>query len=105
MTLNYLYNNWLTQVLLISVVAIVLGLIVTETDIAGAGALIALPFAIVFLVLIFESPRIGIYTVVNLGFFANGMIRYSTAPFGLSLDIFFTDNADRCFMQGTPARQ
>jgi hypothetical protein len=74
--------------LLISAVAAVLGLIVAETDVAGAGALIAMPFAIVFVVLIFKNPRLGIYTVINLGFFANGMIRYSTAPFGLSLDVF-----------------
>lgn len=88
MELKRIYNFWLTQMLIVSVVAVILGFIIAETDIAGAGALIALPFVIVYLVLVFKNPRIGLYTVLNLGFFANGMIRYSTAPFGLSLDIF-----------------
>ncbi|MES2111629.1 MAG: O-antigen ligase family protein [Bacteroidota bacterium] len=68
--------------------AVVLGFIITQTDIAGAGGLLAIPFVIIYLVLLSRNPKIGLYTVLNLGFFANGMIRYSTAPFGLSLDIF-----------------
>ncbi|WP_184549238.1 O-antigen ligase family protein [Mucilaginibacter sp. FT3.2] len=88
MTLNQIYNHWLTQVLLISVIGIALGFIIAKTDLVGAGALIALPFVIVYLVLVFKDPRIGLYTVFNLGFFVNGLVRYSTAPFGLSIDIF-----------------
>lgn len=88
MSLQKVYNFWFVQALLIAAVAIALGYIIVETDLAGAGGLIAVPFVIIYLVLLFKSPRIGLYTVLNLGFFANGMIRYSTAPFGLLLDIF-----------------
>jgi len=88
MNLQRIYNLWFVQVLLISTVAVVLGFIITQTDIAGAGGLLAIPFVIIYLVLLSRNPKIGLYTVLNLGFFANGMIRYSTAPFGLSLDIF-----------------
>ena len=82
------YSNWIGQVTLISIVGVVLGFILAETDLAGAGALIALPFLVWYLVLLFKNPRIGLYAALNFGFFANGMIRYSTAPFGLSIDIF-----------------
>ncbi|WP_295792944.1 hypothetical protein [Mucilaginibacter sp.] len=88
MSLQKIYNLWFVQVLLISAVAIILGFIITQTDIVGAGGLLAIPFVIIYLVLLSRSPKIGLYTVLNLGFFANGLIRYSTAPFGLSLDIF-----------------
>src|ERR1700761_10156 len=88
MSLQKVYNFWFVQALLIAAVAIALGYIIVETDLAGAGGLIAVPFVIIYLVLLFKSPRIGLYTVLNLGFFANGMILYSTAPFGLLLDIF-----------------
>ena len=82
------YTSWIGQVTLMSVVGVILGFIVAETDLAGAGALIALPFLVWYLVVLFKNPRIGLYAALNFGFFANGMIRYSTAPFGLSIDIF-----------------
>jgi hypothetical protein len=82
------FFNRISEVTLISAVAIVLGFILAVTDFAGAAGLIALPFVILYLVLLFKNPLIGLYAVLNFGFFANGMIRYSTAPFGLSIDIF-----------------
>jgi len=88
MTLKKIYNFWFVQAIFISVVAIALGYIITETDLTGAAGLIAIPFVLIYLVLLFKNPRIGLYTVLNLGFFVNGMIRYSTAPFGLLLDVF-----------------
>jgi hypothetical protein len=88
MTTKKVYNFWFTQVLLIIGAAIALGYIIAKTAFAGAGGLIALPFIILYLNLLFTSPRLGLYTVLYLGFFVNGMIRYSTAPFGLSIDIF-----------------
>jgi hypothetical protein len=88
MEIGKIYNSWLTQALLITAVAVALGFIIAETDIAGAGGLLALPFVVLYLVLLFKNPRLGLYTTLNLGFFVNGLIRYSTAPFGLSIDIF-----------------
>jgi hypothetical protein len=83
-----IYQHWVTQTLLIAVVALALGFIIVETELAGAAALIALPFALVYLHLLFRNPKTGLFTVLNLGFWVNGMIRYSAAPFGLSIDIF-----------------
>ena len=83
-----IYNHWASQFLLMTLVGLILGVIVAKTDLAGAGGLIALPFVILFLRMIFANPRIGLYTVLHMGFFANGMVRYSTAPFGLSIDVF-----------------
>jgi len=76
------------QLMLVSLVAAALGFIIAKTDLAGAAALIALPFVIIYLVLLFKNPKMGLYATLSFGFFANGMIRYSTAPFGLSIDIF-----------------
>ncbi|AYL99365.1 O-antigen ligase domain-containing protein [Mucilaginibacter celer] len=50
--------------------------------------LIALPFVALYLIWVFNKPVRALYTVLYTGFFANGMIRYSTAPFGLSIDVF-----------------
>jgi hypothetical protein len=88
MTIGKIYYHWLTQALLMGLVAAILGFIVAETDLMGAAALIALPFVIWFLSLIFKNPKMGMFTVLNVGFWVNGMIRYSTAPFGLLVDIF-----------------
>jgi len=86
--LQYLNKYNFLQLAVIIAVAVTLGFFLAVTDLAGAGMLLALPFAAVYIALLFKAPRIGIYTVLNLGFFVNGLIRYSTAPFGLSLDVF-----------------
>ncbi|WP_192901999.1 O-antigen ligase family protein [Mucilaginibacter psychrotolerans] len=83
-----IFPKWLVQVSLIALVAVALGFVIARTDVAGAGALLALPFVVLYLVLVFKDPRIGLFTVLNFGFFVNGTVRYSTAPFGLSIDIF-----------------
>lgn len=86
-TARTIYHFWLTQLLLITAVAVVLGYVIATTDLAGAGAIIALPFAIVYIVLLSKNPRIGLYTVMHIGFTANGIGRYTTAPLGLSIDV------------------
>jgi len=88
MTIVKLYHTWPIQLLLILVVGIALGFIIYETDLAGAAAFMALPFVVIYLVMLFKNPKMGLYAALSFGFFANGMIRYSTAPFGLSIDIF-----------------
>lgn len=86
--MSKIYHHWFIQVLIITLVAIALGFIIAKTDLAGAGALMALPFILLYLYLLFKNPKLGIYTVLHLGFIANGLVRYSTAPFGLLIDIF-----------------
>ncbi|AMR30133.1 hypothetical protein A0256_01220 [Mucilaginibacter sp. PAMC 26640] len=82
-----LSDFWEIQALVIAGVAVVLGWIIAKAEFAGAAVLIALPFAILYIALVFKKPQIGLYTVLNFGFFINGSIRYSTAPFGLSIDV------------------
>ncbi len=86
-TVRTIYHFWFTQLLLITALAVALGYIISVTDLAGAGVIIALPFAVAYIVLLAKNPRIGLYTVMHIGFTANGIARYSTAPLGLSIDI------------------
>jgi len=78
----------LKQLLFITAVAAGLGFFIVKADLAGAGILIALPFALLYLYWLFKNPKLGIYSVVHLGFIANGLARYTTAPVGLLIDIF-----------------
>ena len=86
-TAKTIYHFWFTQLVLISAVAIALAYIIAVTGLAGAGGFIALPFGIAYLFLLAKNPRIGLYTVMHIGFFSNGITRYSDAPIGLSIDI------------------
>ncbi len=86
-TVRTIYHFWLTQLLLITVVAVALGYVIAVTDIAGAGAIIALPIGITYVALLSKNPRLGLYTVMHIGFTSNGITRYSDAPLGLSIDI------------------
>ncbi len=86
-TARVIYHSWITQLLLITAVAVALGYVIAITGLAGAAGFIALPFAITYLVLLSKNPRIGLYTVMHIGFASNGIARYSTAPIGLSIDV------------------
>ncbi|PWK79351.1 O-antigen ligase-like membrane protein [Mucilaginibacter oryzae] len=81
-------ENRLVKVFFVVSLAVLLGFVVAHIDVAGTVGLIALPFVALYLIWIFNKPVRGLYTVLYAGFFANGMVRYSTAPFGLSIDIF-----------------
>lgn len=83
-------NTYLTIIQKIAptlLVGAVLGLFIAKVGLVGTGGLMALPFVILFLVLLTNNPHIGLYTVMYIGFFANGVSRYSAAPIGLSVDI------------------
>ena len=86
-TARAIYNSTITQLLLITGVALALGYVIATTGIMGAGALLALPFGVVYVVLLSKNPRLGLYTVMYIGFTSNGIGRYSDAPLGLSIDI------------------
>lgn len=74
-------------IIMIFVMTCLLGVIVVKGNLIIALGLIFLPGIIIFLNQLFRKPKIGIYSVVILGFFANGLGRYITGvPFGLSID-------------------
>ncbi|MEI6048268.1 MAG: O-antigen ligase family protein [Bacteroidota bacterium] len=53
----------------------------------GGMGLIILPFFSAYLILLFQKPIIGLYTVVGLGFVILGIMRYVDIPMtGLSID-------------------
>ncbi len=86
-TVRTIYHSTITQLLLITAVALALGYTIAVTGINGAAGLLALPFAIVYMVLLAKNPRIGLYTVMYIGFTSNGIGRYTDAPIGLSIDV------------------
>ena len=65
---------------------IIFGGIIIKTEIVGFALCIALFFIGVVVYSIFRTPKIGIYLLIILGFFAIGATRYLEAPWGLSID-------------------
>jgi hypothetical protein len=48
--------------------------------------LLVLPFLFYFFYLLFTYPKFGLYSIVFMGFAANGLTRYVNAPLGLAID-------------------
>ncbi|MDN5350562.1 MAG: hypothetical protein PWQ54_1958 [Bacteroidales bacterium] len=70
-------------------VTIILGIVIAKGGILIAVALVVLFPVIIYFNRFFTNPRIGIYTIVILGFIAIGLTRYiPNIPFGLSVDGF-----------------
>lgn len=62
---------------------------IAKVGIAVGAGLIVMPFAIGFLIMLFNNPRISLWMVLIMGFMAPGLARYVKAiPFGLTLDVF-----------------
>jgi len=75
--------------LMIAALAVVLGVIIAKGGLIVAIALLGLFPAIIYLNRFLNDPRVGIYTVVILGFIAIGLTRYiRNVPFGLTVDGF-----------------
>jgi hypothetical protein len=75
------------MILLLVVIAVALGVIIAKGGFIVAMALLALFPAIIYFNRFLGNPRVGIYTVVILGFIAIGLTRYiRNVPFGLSVD-------------------
>lgn len=72
-----------------AVVVFVVSQGIAKVGIAVGAGLIVMPFAIGFLITLFNNPRISLIMVLIMGFMAPGLARYIKAiPFGLTLDIF-----------------
>ncbi len=73
--------------LLLVIIAVALGVIIAKGGFIIAMALLALFPAIIYFNRFLNDPRVGIYTVVVLGFIAIGLTRYiRNIPFGLTVD-------------------
>jgi len=71
------------------IVTIILGIIIARGGIMIAAAMVVLFPVIIYFNRFFSNPRVGIYTIVILGFIAIGLTRYvQNIPFGLSVDGF-----------------
>ncbi|TSA24090.1 MAG: O-antigen ligase domain-containing protein [Bacteroidetes bacterium] len=65
------------------------GYFIAENGILAVAALLVLPFAVFFLIKVFENPVVGFFAVYVVNFVALGLARYVLqAPFGLLVDGF-----------------
>ncbi len=75
------------MLLLLVLITIALGLIIAKGGFLVAMALLILFPAIIYFNRFLNNPRIGIYSVIILGFIAIGLTRYvRNVPFGLTVD-------------------
>ena len=84
----YRINNPLVfSLLLISLIGA--GYFIAEKGLLAVAALLVLPFAVFFLIKVFENPLVGFFSVYVVNFIALGLSRYILqAPFGLLVDGF-----------------
>lgn len=70
-------------------VAILLGNIIAKGNMMVTMALVAMFPVIIYFNRLFNDPRVGVYTIVIIGFIAIGLARYvRNVPFGLAVDGF-----------------
>jgi len=71
-----------------TIIAIILGYVISKGTFITGGFLLILPFLIGFLALIFYDPKYGLFLCLNLSFIVNGIDRYTFVdfPFGLLID-------------------
>jgi len=69
-------------------IALILGFTIGKGKIVAAGAYIAIPFVLGFLILVFKDPKIGLISILHFSFLANGLGRYvpGDVPWGLVID-------------------
>lgn len=56
--------------------------------IAGLG-MISIPFIVIFIAIILLNPKVGLFSIFVMDFIANGLSRYVSLPWGLSIDGIF----------------
>ncbi len=72
---------------LVLLMAGVAGYLISNYGLSAGIGLFILPFLLVYLVLFFRKPIIGLYTAIGLGFIILGLNRYITIPqVGISID-------------------
>ena len=74
-------------ILLLLFIAAFCGLLITKGQIVAAAGLMGLPFILIYVNQLFKDPKLGVYSVILIGFLANGLSRYIKGPpYGLSID-------------------
>lgn len=75
------------SVALMLALALVFGVVIAKKGLIVAILLILVPFVLILVSKIFETPKLAVYIVVCIGFIANGLSRYIKGPpYGLSVD-------------------
>ena len=64
----------------------ILGLVIIKTEIVGLILFTGLFIIAALVYVIIKTPKMGIYILIILGFFAIGASRYVQAPWGLTID-------------------
>lgn len=64
----------------------ILGLVIIKAEVIGLALCMSLFVVTTLVYCIFQRPKIGIYLLIFLGFFAIGASRYVQAPWGLTID-------------------
>lgn len=75
--------------MLITMVAVAVGVLIGKNGVTAAAGVMAIPFAIAFLILFFNNLKVGIYFVLIMSFILPILGRYvpSGIPYGLGVDI------------------
>lgn len=65
-----------------------IGFMVAKNGLGLAGILVALPFILAFIYVVFKNPKNGLFFTFHVGFFVNGLNRFlpPDIPFGLAID-------------------
>ncbi len=72
------------------VVCVGLAVVLGKMGILVGGALIGVPFIGAYLIWVFQSPSVAVFSMLYLSFFATGITRYVPAPLGLGVDGLLT---------------
>jgi len=76
------FNNVIMLIALLSV----FGFVIIKAEVTGVVLCLGLFYFVTLVYAIFRSPKIGIYLLIILSFFAIGASRYVEAPWGLTID-------------------
>lgn len=72
---------------MVLLMAVAAGYLISEYGLSAGIGMIVLPFLLIYMVLFFRKPIIGLYTAIGLGFIILGLNRYITIPqVGISID-------------------
>lgn len=88
LSLALLTKNWVPRVAW-ALLIVLAAMIIVKMGLAGAGLLIGLPVALIFLYFLFKYPVIGLYGAMLMSYMVPTLGRYLPfqAPFGLSVDL------------------
>ncbi|WP_299361827.1 O-antigen ligase family protein [Winogradskyella sp.] len=78
-------TNLNSAIILIALLS-VFGLVIIKAEVMGFALCMGLFLVTALVYTIFKTPKIGIYILIVLGFFAIGASRYVQAPWGLTID-------------------